>query len=185
MIGISVSEEIILPILNTSTGSSIDEGFENDQKKYLRFIFALWLLMTLVLNNVYQIIVISELIEPIIPDIPWKNFAELPTKLKKYVLLDKSISNFEKQLEITSFNSTEGLCYRVKKGRSQMIIRPPFDEFCDQDPLFVKSHHTIFAWHLSSFGRLIRDNALTINCRHLKKNQNLIQTKSTKVVLKN
>ena len=100
--------KLLAPILNTSLGSGIDQTYkEFSLKIYLRIIATSWLFMTLVLNNVYQIIVISDLIEPVPPKIQWNIFRQIPVEMTKHVLLDRTESNLVNQLDIPYHNFLE------------------------------------------------------------------------------
>ena len=121
--------------------------------------------MTIVINNVYQIIVISDFIEPVPPKIRWNIFQELPVDIRRNVLLDKSIHTLKNQLSIKYYNDFKKkiTCVYAKNSYFwQYNIPWQFGKVCDRSILYTESTDTILTWHLSSVGRSIRHKAL--NC---------------------
>ena len=167
---------LLAPVLNTSWGSGIDQPYRNwSLKTYLRIIFASWLLMTMVANNVYQIIVISDFVEPVPPKIRWNIFREIPSDINKNVVLDKSITSLEKDINIVYFkdSKTNETCVRKEYKNPTSAISPwQFGRICKGSILYTESPYTILTWHLSSFGQSIRDSGL--DCFEVFKNKSEI-----------
>jgi len=166
--------KLLAPILNTSSGSGVNESHKTmTLKTYLQIISASWLLMTIIINNVYQIIVISDLIEPVPPKNQWNIFEEIPSKISKVIVLDESILTLENQINITYLNITyhqstkTNMCVLALEHLEERTYffhgaHIPWQHLkvCVRSILYTESLNTILTWHLSPFGRYIRDKGL-------------------------
>lgn len=165
--------ELAAPIFNAGSDSCVDNKLNNSTKTYLRFLLALWFLTMLVMNNVYQIIVISDIIEPLPLTIPWKSIVELPLNLKKYAVVDQSLSTLTGQLKFL-FLKPKSRTY-VLNGKSFIQIPNDAKVIGIESVLFNASHKSILTWHLSPFGRFVRDDAL--KCAEIFENQKSLEIK--------
>jgi len=158
---------IIAPLFYTSSGESTKRWISKKQIFFtilINRILTLWALLAIIVNITYQIVVISDVIQPVEVTSPWNNIDDLDIEIEIHTPLLKYDS--DKLIDIQQWQAVRyHQNLSVKYIRNLIRGRKNLGSIWEGSLLYNSTFDNILTWVHSAFGFFLRENA--ISCRYI------------------